>query len=87
MLAIPLISTADNSTAWGALSIDSSQPYCFQTFTPGAVENALENSLQPYLQVLMLIVEELVSRDPMAVVSDFKRSWGKAEAAQQEASS
>jgi len=75
VFAVPLISTTDNCTAWGALSIDSSQPYCFETFTPGAVENALENSLQPYLQVLILILEELVSRDPAAVIAAFKRSW------------
>ena len=50
------------------LSIDSSRPYFFQSFRRGAVENELENGLQPYLQTLLLALESLVSRDRQAVL-------------------
>lgn len=59
ILAIPLFaSTGEN--VYGVLSIDSTRPYFFESFTPGAIENELENSLQPYAVVLTLILEFLV---------------------------
>src|SRR5438477_5561365 len=30
------------------ISLDSSRPYFFESFTPGVIENDLENSLAPY---------------------------------------
>jgi len=67
ILAIPLFG-AKRDTPYGALSIDCSRPYFFESFVPGQVENDLENSLQPYAHLITLALETLVSTDPSEVV-------------------
>lgn len=62
ILTIPVIGS-DEATVLAVVSIDSSRPYFFQSFQRGFVENELENSLQPYLQTLVLALEQLVSTD------------------------
>lgn len=66
ILAIPLFGTDD--TPYGVLSIDSSRPYFFESFITDQVENDLENSLQPYLQLITMILECLVSHDKSVVL-------------------
>jgi len=56
ILALPLFST-DGDTPYGCVSIDCSRPYFFQSFTPDQAENEMENSLQPYLQLITLVLE------------------------------
>jgi len=68
ILALPLISS-DDAQVYGALSIDSSRPYFFHSFREGHVENYLENSLQPYIQSGILLIETLVGRDRKAILS------------------
>lgn len=65
-MAIPLFGTDDNP--YGVLSIDSSRPYFFESFITDQVENDLENSLQPYLQLITMILECLVSHDKSVVL-------------------
>lgn len=72
ILAIPLM-TSDNERPIGALSIDSTRPYFFESFTPGTVENDLENSLAPYLHTLILVLEVLLSRDPTMMLDALLR--------------
>ena len=67
ILAVPLIAS-DGEAVFAVVSIDSSRPYFFQSFRKGAVENELENTLQPYLQTLLLALENLVSRDRATVL-------------------
>ena len=70
ILAIPLFSAKDND-AYGALSLDCSEPYFFDSFTPGNVENDLENSLQPYVSLIILTLEAMVSTDRAVVIAKF----------------
>ena len=67
ILALPLI-TSDDREVYGALSIDSSRPYFFETFLAGQAENQMENTLQPYMQLITLIFEALVHRSPQSVL-------------------
>lgn len=62
ILAIPLFSS-DGDRVFGCVSVDCSKPYFFQSFTPDQVENDLENSLQPYLQLITMVSECFVGRD------------------------
>ena len=62
ILAIPLFNS-DGESIFGCLSIDCSKPYFFQSFTPDEVENDMENSLQPYLQLITMVAECFVGRD------------------------
>jgi hypothetical protein len=64
ILVIPLTSSKDDNVIFGVVSIDSSRPYFFQSFTPGAAENELENTLAPYLHTLVLVLETLAGRQP-----------------------
>lgn len=68
ILAIPLFG-ANGDTPYGALSIDCTELYFFDSFTPGKVENDLENSLQPYTQLVTLTLEALVSTDPSVMIT------------------
>lgn len=68
ILAIPLFG-ARGDAPYGVLSIDCSQPYFFESFAPGKVENDLENSLQPYAHLITLTLEALVSTDRSVVIS------------------
>jgi hypothetical protein len=63
ILAIPLLGT-QSEEAYGCLSIDCSRPYFFESFRPGQTENPMENSLQPYLSAITMILECFVSRTP-----------------------
>lgn len=67
ILALPLFSSAN--VAFGALSIDSSRAYFFESFIPGRLENDMENSLSPYTHTLVLALEHLLSRDPSVMLS------------------
>lgn len=67
ILAIPVISS-DNKTVLGALSIDSSRPYFFDSFTPGNVANSLENNLSPHVHTLVLILEHLLPHERARMV-------------------
>lgn len=58
ILAIPLV--ACDSRVVGVLSIDSTRPYFFESFTPSAVENDMENSLAPYATTIVLVLERLL---------------------------
>ena len=62
ILAIPLFG-AQGDLPYGALSVDCSQPYFFESFIPGQVENDLENSLQPYAHLITLTLEALISTE------------------------
>jgi hypothetical protein len=79
ILAIPLFSAQGDSpdVPYGALSIDCSEPYFFESFAPGQAENDLENSLQPYTQLITLILETLVSIDRRVMISQLAGSWGR----------
>lgn len=61
ILAMPLFNTA-NDEVYGCLSVDCSKPYFFQSFEPDQVENEMENSLQPYLQLITMILECFLGR-------------------------
>jgi len=76
ILAIPLISS-DDLVVYGALSIDSTRPYFFESFVPGQVENDLENSLLPYLQLITLVLERFTGLDAPAIL---RRLHGDTEA-------
>lgn len=78
ILAVPVIAS-DGETRLGALSIDSSRPYFFQTFQQGKVENELENGLQPYVHTLTLILEGLISREPSEILLYLLTQHGAAE--------
>lgn len=67
ILAIPVIATDD--TVLGALSIDSTRPYFFQSFQRSSVENSLENGLMPYVALLVLALEAIASGDRSRLVS------------------
>jgi len=67
ILGIPLFG-AQGDAAYGALSIDCSEPYFFDSFSPGQVENDLENSLQPYAHLITLTLEALVSTDRVVMI-------------------
>lgn len=69
ILAIPVIGT-DETSVLAVVSVDSSRPYFFQSFRSGIVEDALENSLQPYLQTLVLALESLISPDKKTVLRE-----------------
>lgn len=71
IFAVPLFS-AQNDTQdapYGALSIDCSEPYFFESFAPGQAESDLENSLQPYIQLITLALETLVSTDRRVILA------------------
>jgi hypothetical protein len=68
VLAIPLI-PRDDRPPIGALCVDSSRPYFFESFKPGIVENDLENSLAPYSHTLLLALEALLSREPSEMLA------------------
>ncbi|THJ22201.1 MAG: hypothetical protein CAF44_006285 [Nitrospira sp. CG24D] len=68
ILAIPLFG-AESDVPYGALSIDCSEPYFFESFAPGKVENDFENSLQPYAHLITLTMEALVSTERSIVIS------------------
>jgi hypothetical protein len=72
ILAIPLIAS-DDSGVYGALSLDSSRLYFFETFLEGQAENQLENTLQPYIQLVTLILETLVHRNSKNVLESLRR--------------
>lgn len=67
ILAMPLFGARDD-VPYGALSIDCSRPYFFESFIPGQAENDLENSLQPYIHLITLVLEALVSTEWRRVV-------------------
>jgi hypothetical protein len=71
ILALPLFRTEDD-VPYGCISIDCSRPYFFQSFTPDQAENDMENSLQPYLQLITLVIESFAGRTPDAI----KRTLG-----------
>lgn len=73
ILAIPLFG-AKGDTPYGVLSIDCSRPYFFESFVPGQVENDLENNLQPYVHLITLTLEALVSSDRSVVVSKLAKA-------------
>lgn len=58
ILGIPL--AGSDGTVIGAVSIDSARPYFFESFTPGIVENDLENSLAPYITTIVFVLEHLL---------------------------
>jgi hypothetical protein len=70
ILALPLTGS-DDVTQIGAVSVDSSRPYFFQSFVQFEAEDELENSLQPYLQTLTLALERLGASDPRRLVQIF----------------
>ena len=72
ILAIPLFSS-DDKHVYGALSLDSSRPYFFESFLAGQAENQLENNLQPYLQLVTLVLESLVNRDLQKVLEKLRQ--------------
>lgn len=61
ILALPLFTTSDDRV-YGCISVDCSRPYFFQSFTPEAAENEMENSLQPYLQLITMTLECFIGR-------------------------
>lgn len=71
ILAIPLFGARGDETdaAYGALSIDCSEPYFFESFATGQAESDLENSLQPYMQLITLALETLVSTDRRVIIT------------------
>jgi hypothetical protein len=71
ILAIPLFGARgdETDTPYGALSIDCSEPYFFESFAPGQAESDLENSLQPYIQLITLALETLVSTDRHVIIT------------------
>jgi hypothetical protein len=69
ILAIPLFNTKDQ--IYGAVSIDCSKPYYFQSFKPGVAEDAMENSLQPYLQLVTMTLECFAGRSTDALKGQF----------------
>lgn len=71
VFAIPLIGTNDQ-TVHGVLSIDSSQPHFFDGFSQVKAENELENSLQPYIQLIILTLESLISKDTDEILRAFR---------------
>lgn len=62
ILAIPLFSSKENKII-GCLSIDCSRPFFFSSFSAGAAENKLENTLQPYLQLVTMTLEKFCGND------------------------
>lgn len=62
ILAIPIFGTDESPLA--VVSVDSSRAYFFQSFQRDKAENDLENGLLPYLELLVLALENLVDRDP-----------------------
>ena len=76
ILAIPLFSAQNDSSdmPYGALSIDCSEPYFFESFAPGQAENDLENSLQPYTQLITLTLESLVSTDRHSMILELTKA-------------
>lgn len=67
ILALPVFGSVGEQPI-GVVCIDSSRPYFFESFVPGATENTLENSLAPYLETLVLVLEVLISEDPAAML-------------------
>ena len=67
ILAIPLIGSASDE-AYGCLSVDCSRPYFFESLRPDYIESQMENSLQPYIHLITMVLECLVSRSPEVVV-------------------
>jgi hypothetical protein len=68
ILALPVMGSEEGSVI-GAISLDSSRPYFFQSFKLGAIEDSLENGLQPYVQTLALVLENLILRDGQDILS------------------
>ena len=52
----------------GGIGIDCARPYFFESFAAGQTENDLENGLQPYTQLITLVLEALVGSDRRQVV-------------------
>jgi hypothetical protein len=75
VLAVP-IERADGSGMLGVLSVDSTRPYFFKTFTPNALEDRLENNLQPYVRMLSLVLEGLAPRLPGSLLAVFDAQPG-----------
>ena len=75
ILAIPLFSAKSETqdVPYGALSIDCSEPYFFESFAPGQAESDLENSLQPYMQLITLALESLVSTDRSVIIAQLSQ--------------
>lgn len=73
ILSIPLFPSLGDCP-YGVLSVDSTRPYFFQSFSPGDAENDLENSLQPYLAVVTIVLESFISRDFSEVVKTLSRA-------------
>lgn len=61
ILAIPLF--PEDGKPYGALSIDSTRSYFFEGLNAGKLESDLENTLQPYIQMITLVMEQMVSPD------------------------
>lgn len=71
ILAIPLFSAKSETqdVPYGALSIDCSEPYFFESFAPGQAESDLENSLQPYIQLITLALDSLISTEGHVIIA------------------
>lgn len=67
ILALPLFGRS-GAHPIGALSVDSTRPYFFESFVPGSLENELENSIAPYARTLVLVLETLLSPDPSFMI-------------------
>lgn len=63
VLAIPILSS-DSETPLGVISFDSTRPYFFSGIRKNVTELDLYKGLQPYLSLLVFILEVLVSRSP-----------------------
>ena len=72
ILAVPLLGTDDKG--YGCLSIDSSRPYFFESFATDQLEDGLEKGLQPYIQLITMTLERLVSKDKREVVKHLAQS-------------
>jgi hypothetical protein len=68
IMAVPLFASGRDE-AYGALSVDSSRPYFFESFRRGHVANSLENSLMPYCQLITLVLETLIDPSLAKVLS------------------
>jgi len=68
IMAVPLFRSG-HDYAYGALSVDSSRPYFFESFRQGHVANSLENSLMPYCQLITMVLEALIDPSPEKMIS------------------
>ncbi len=62
ILCVPILAK-DAETVIGVISFDSNRPYLFTGFWTGSVEDELEDSLQPYLTTMTMILEGFIKSD------------------------